>query len=251
MEAHLVSIVMPVYNAGIYLAQSIQSVLNQTYSNWELLIVDDCSTDNSADIIKSFASQDGRIHYLKTLSPSGSPTVPRNIGIEKANGRFIAFLDSDDIWLPKKLEEQLPLFESSDTAIVYSNYEKISEEGKRSQRLVLAPMCTDYHELLCGNIIGCLTAVYDVKKLGKLYFEPIKHEDYVLWLTILKKGFKGKNTGTVNALYRVRNHSVSSNKWKVISWQWNIYVHVEKVGYIRAIYYFINYALKAYKKKRI
>lgn len=251
MTAQLVSIVMPVYNAGTYLVQSIKSVLNQTYGNWELLIVDDCSTDNSADIIKSFVSQDGRIHYFKTSSPSGSPTAPRNIGIEKSSGRFIAFLDSDDIWLPKKLEEQLPLFENSDTAIVYSNYEKMSEEGIRNKRFVVAPMCTDYKNLLCGNVIGCLTAVYDVEKIGKLYFKPIKHEDYVLWLAILKKGFKGRNTGTVNALYRVRKNSVSSNKWKVLSWQWNIYVQVEKVGYLKAIYYFINYALKAYKKKRI
>ena len=102
-----------------------------------------------------------------------------------------------------------------------------------------------------GNVIGCLTAIYDTQKVGKIYFENIHHEDYILWLAILKKGFIGRNTETVNALYRVRTQSVSSNKWKVLLWQWNIYINVEKVGYIKAIYYFMNYALKAYKKNKI
>lgn len=194
---------------------------------------------------------DGRIKYYRIDNPSGSPTLPRNIGIEEARGRYIAFLDSDDIWLPNKLEEQLPLFKNKDTAIVFSNYEKMTEEGVRNQRIVIAPAKTDYKDLLCGNIIGCLTAIYDVLKVGKMYFENINHEDYILWLAILKKGFVGRNTGTVNALYRVRSQSVSSNKWKTLSWQWNIYVNVERVGHMRAVYYFIHYALKAYKKNKI
>ena len=247
----LVSVIMPVYNTEMFLSQSIQSVISQTYQNWELLVVDDCSSDNSALLIQKFMEADGRIKYYKTDNPSGSPTLPRNIGIEEAQGRYIAFLDSDDIWLPNKLEEQLPLFKNKDTAIVFSNYEKMTEEGVRNQRIVIAPAKTDYKELLCGNIIGCLTAIYDALKVGKMYFENINHEDYILWLAILKKGFVGRNTGTVNALYRVRSQSVSSNKWKALSWQWNIYVNVEKVGYMRAVYYFIHYALKAYKKNKI
>lgn len=247
----LVSVIMPVHNAETFLNQSIQSVLSQTYQNWELLVVDDCSSDNSALLIHQFEATDQRIKYLKTEEPSGSPTLPRNIGIANARGRYIAFLDSDDMWLPNKLKEQLSLFKNKDTAIVFSNYEKITEEGERNQRFVIAPESTNYKHLLCGNVIGCLTAVYDTKKVGKMYFEKISHEDYILWLAILKKGFTGKNTGTVNALYRVRTQSVSSNKWKALSWQWNIYVKVEKVGYIKAIYYFMNYALKAYKKSKI
>ena len=242
---------MPVYNAGAYLKQSIQSVISQTYQDWELLVVDDCSSDNSALLIQQFVELDKRVKYFKTDKPSGSPTLPRNIGIEKAQGRYIAFLDSDDIWLPHKLEEQLPLFKNDDTVIVYSNYEKITEEGGRNQRLVIAPAQTNYKRLLHGNVIGCLTAVYDTKKVGKVYFENINHEDYILWLEILKKGFVGRNTETVEALYRVRSQSVSSNKWKALSWQWNIYVNIEKVGYIKAVYYFLCYALKAYKKNKI
>lgn len=247
----LVSVIMPVYNAETFLSQSIQSVIDQTYQNWELLIVDDCSSDNSASLIQQFAESDKRIKHFKTNKTSGSPTLPRNIGIEKAQGKYIAFLDSDDVWLPHKLKEQLPLFEEKNTAIVFSNYEKITEEGKRNQRIVTAPRTTNYIQLLCGNVIGCLTAIYDTQKVGKIYFENIHHEDYILWLAILKKGFIGRNTETVNALYRIRTQSVSSNKWKVLSWQWNIYINVEKVGYIKAIYYFINYAFKAYKKNKI
>lgn len=247
----LVSVIMPVYNAERFLNQSIQSVISQTYQCWELLIIDDCSSDNSARLIQQFNKIDKRIKYLKTEKPSGSPTQPRNIGIEKAQGRYIAFLDSDDIWLPTKLEEQLPLFQDNNTAIVFSNYEKVTEKGLRNQRIVIAPKETNYKKLLYGNIIGCSTAIYDTKKIGKIYFKRINHEDYILWLAILKKGFIGRNTGTVNALYRVRTRSVSSNKWKVPFWQWNIYINVEKVGYIKAAYYFISYAFKAYKKNKI
>lgn len=247
----LVSVIMPVYNSGTYLYGAVKSVILQTYSNWELLIIDDCSTDKSAAIIQQYVQQDSRIHYLKTDKPSGSPTLPRNIGIQHARGRFIAFLDSDDMWLPNKLEEQLILFDNEDTAIVYSDYEKISEQGIRNQRIVSAPNSTNYNHLLRGNVIGCSTALYDTGKVGKVYFENVSHEDYVLWLTILKKGFIARNTRNVQALYRVRTSSVSSNKWKALLWQWNIYINVEKVGYTRAAYYFLSYLIKAYKKRKI
>ena len=244
----LVSVIMPVHNAEKYLDESIGSVLRQTYPYWELLIVDDCSTDRSSAIIADYAAQDSRIHYYQTSTPSGSPCLPRNMGIKAANGRFIAFLDSDDCWLPTKLEEQLPLFEKSDVGIVYSNYEKMSENGERNQRIVKAPLCVSYRQLLLGNVIGCLTAVYDTAKVGKVYFENHSHEDYILWLAILKKGCIARNSGTVTACYRVREHSVSSNKLKALSWQWGIYRNVEKIGLLKAAYCFMHYAFKAFRK---
>ena len=134
---------------------------------------------------------------------------------------------------------------------MFSNYEKISEASKRNNRVVEAPITVDYKYLLRGNVIGCLTAVYDTTKVGKMYFIQHTHEDYILWLSILKKGFLAINTGTVEALYRVRRHSVSSNKWKVLSWQWYIYRNIEKVGLFKAMFYFIHYAYKAYKKAKI
>lgn len=247
-----VSVIMPVHNAEKYLSESISSVLQQTYPYWELLIVDDCSTDNSLAIINRYAVLDARIRCLKTDAPSGSPCLPRNLGIKAAQGRFIAFLDSDDCWLPNKLEQQLCLFgETGTIGLVFSDYEKMSEEGERNNRVIKAPMKVSYKQLLRGNVIGCLTAVYDTAKVGKMFFMQHTHEDYILWLSILKKGVVAVNTGTVEALYRVRRNSVSSNKLKVLSWQWDIYRNIEKTGLLKAMYYFAHYAYKAYRKARI
>lgn len=248
----LVSVIMPMYNAETFLNQSIQSVISQTYQNWELLVVDDCSKDNSAIIVHKFVQQNSRIKYFKTDKPSGSPILPRNIGIINAQGRYIAFLDSDDAWLPNKLETQLKMFEQyEDMAICFSNYEKMTEKGERNNRIVQAPAITNYKQLLLSNVIGCLTAVYDTAKVGKMFFQNHSHEDYILWLEILKKGYIARNTNTVEALYRIRENSVSSNKLKTLSWQWDIYRNVENIGLFHSCYYFMNYAYKAYKKSKI
>ena len=247
-EPLIVSIITPCYNASKYIAYTIESVIKQTYIHWELLIVDDCSKDNSADIIKEYSTRDKRIHYLKTDISSGSPVIPRNVAINKAIGHYIAFLDSDDIWLPTKLEEQLKLFNDEMTAVVYSNYEKINEEGIRNHRIITAPSKANYKNLLKGNVIGNLTGIYDLTKVGKIYCQNVRHEDYVLWLSILKKGYIARNTNTVTALYRVRENSVSSNKFKILSWQWNILRNIEKISLPKAIYYYLNYAIKAFLK---
>lgn len=244
MAKELVSVIIPCYNGAQYIAQCLESVRSQTYQYWEILVVDDCSVDNSFEIIQGYANQDHRIKYFKTQSPSGSPTLPRNIGIENASGRFIAFLDSDDVWLPTKLEEQIKLFEDDRVAIAYCNYEKIDEEGIRNDRKVIAPSSTSYKEILKENVIGCLAAVYDSNKVGKVYFSKVGHEDFVMWLTILKKGFIAKNTNTVAALYRIQNNSLSSNKLKALSWTWNIYRNVEHLPFISSCYYFLHYAVR-------
>lgn len=248
MSNILVSIVTPCYNSALFVENTIKSVLSQTFKGWEMLIIDDCSTDNSAQIVKKYTNIDSRIRYLKTEVPSGSPTQPRNIGIENAKGKYIAFLDSDDMWLPNKLQEQIELLKKEDTAIVFSNYEKINEEGRQDNRYVIAPLFVTYEELLLGNVIGCLTAMYDTSKVGKVFFLDIHHEDYIMWLFILKQGFIARNTNSINALYRIRVQSVSSNKLIVLSWQWNIYINVEKTGYIKGVYCFLNYAYRAFYK---
>lgn len=247
----LVSIIMPVYNSEKFIDEAIQSVLSQTYKNWELIIVDDCSKDNSLQIIQGYVKKDSRIHLYQTDKPSGSPTHPRNVAIEHAQGRYIAFLDSDDAWFPSKLSEQIPLFDNAKIAVVYSNYEKISEEGERTDRVVKAPDYATYSKLLRGNVIGNVTGIYDVSKVGKIFMQKMHHEDYILWLEILKNGFIAKNTNTVLALYRIRKSSVSSNKSKVLKWQWNIYTKVERINPIKASYLFLCYAFNAFKKSRI
>lgn len=247
---YLVSIITPCYNSASFISFTIESVLSQTYQNWEMIIVDDCSTDTSAQIILNYQEKDNRIKYIKTATPSGSPTIPRNIGIKEAKGKYIAFLDSDDLWLPHKLAEQIKLFAISDNkvAIIFSYYEKISENGVRNNRVIKSPSKVTYQSLLNGNVIGCLTAIYDQEKVGKIYMKLMPHEDYILWLNILKKGYLASNTNTITALYRLRKGSVSANKIKTLKWQWNIYRKEEKLNLFSSIYHFINYSFKAFIK---
>ena len=241
----LVSIIVPCYNAEKHIGQAIESVLTQTYQHWELLVVDDCSTDRSAEIIQSYCDKDERIIYAKTDTQTGSPVIPRNIATEKANGRFIAFLDSDDVWFPTKLERQTPLFSDEKTAIVFSNHEKINEAGERKNRIVKAPQTIDYKRLLKENAIRNSAGVYDTEKVGKVFLKNIDYEDFILWLEILKKGFIAQNTNTLELLYRIRKHSISDNKFRAAKWMWNIYRNVENLCLARALYYFSHYCVRA------
>ena len=241
----LVSIITPCYNAEKHIGLTIESVLSQSYQNWEMFIVDDCSTDRSEEIIRSYCAKDQRIHYYKTDSPTGGPTIPRNIAIEKANGRFIAFLDSDDVWLPTKLERQISCFSDEKTAVVFSNHEKINEQGERKNRLVVAPKAASYKELLKENIIRNSAGVYDTEKVGKVYLQEVDYEDFVLWLEILKRGYIAKNTNTLEILYRIRKNSISEDKIRAAKWTWNIYRNVEKLSLMRTLYYFSHYCVRA------
>lgn len=245
----MVSIITPCYNAADYIGDAIESVLSQTYQDWEMIIVDDCSSDNSAAIIQNYARKDPRITYLKTESPSGSPAKPRNIAIERAKGRFIAFLDSDDVWMPTKLESQIAVLEDNQVAVVFSNYEKINEGGERRQRFVIACKEVGYNKLLKGNVIANSTGMYDSKKVGKVYSSYVHHEDYVLWLSILKQGYVARNTNQIHALYRLRTGSVSANKFKVLGWQWRIYREIEQLSVLKTMYCFAHYVVQAIIKR--
>jgi len=247
----LVSVIMPMHNAERYIREAVESVLAQTYEKWELLIIDDASTDSSVDIANEYVSADPRIHLLHNPEPIQMPSAPRNVGVHAARGRYIAFLDSDDVWFPQKLEQQLPLFHDNRTAIVYSNYEKIDDKSIRSNRIVSSPSSATYNTLLLGNIIGNLTGIYDTHKVGKALIQNIHHEDYGMWLSILKQGYIARNTETTLAAYRETSRSVSSNKLRVTSWQWNIYRNVEHLSLLRSAYYFMFYAIKATYKSLI
>lgn len=250
--SELVSIVMPVHNAERYLKDAIGSVIAQTYKNWELLIIDDASTDSSKDIAIKMAEHDDRIKVYSNPTPTGYPANPRNIAIDSAQGRYIAFLDSDDVWLPNKLEHQIPFFnKDNNIAVIFSNYEKVDEELTRAARVVKAGRIIDYKTLLHGNVIGNVTAIYDTKMVGKVYFKKVRHEDYAMWLSILKRGFKAYNTGEVVSLYRVSSASVSANKLHLLRWQWDIYRKVEKLSLLSSIYYYANYAVRGFIKSLI
>lgn len=220
MEDNLVSVIMPMYNSEDFLSVAIDSVIAQSYKSWELLIIDDGSTDKSINIARAYEQKDNRIHLLFNDTHLKNPSAPRNVGIERAKGQYIAFLDSDDCWLQNKLERQISLFkEKSNVAIVFSDYEKIDEHGNRRNRIVKAPLHVSYKEMLHCNYIGNLTGIYNRKVVGTKYLPNIHHEDYALWLNILKEGFSAYNTGTVEALYRIRESSVSSKKLHISSWQ--------------------------------
>ena len=187
-----VSVIMPCHNGEKYLRQAVDSVLAQTYEDWELLIIDDASTDGSADIAKKYCAKDSRIKLLHTAVSTGKPATTRNVGIKAASGRFIAFLDCDDQWLPGKLEHQLSLFEQKNCAAVFSFYKKMDTAGNVRSAVVTSPATVDFSQLLDGNCIGNLTGIYDTAKVGKVYQKEIHHEDYLMWLQVLQKGYMAK-----------------------------------------------------------
>ena len=192
----LVSIITPVFNASLFIGEAIQSVISQTYQDWELIVVDDCSTDNTAEVVSFFAENDSRIQLIKSEVHSGGyPSIPRNKGIESAKGRFIAFLDADDIWEPDKLESQIALFDGK-TPIVFSNYQVISKNGEKITTIQV-PSRVTYNMLLKLNYIACSSAVVDTKCTGAFLFPVVHYEDYALWLSLLRSGGSAVNTGKI------------------------------------------------------
>lgn len=245
-----VSIIMPAHNAAKTIKESIDSVISQTFTDWELLVINDSSTDETGKIVSEYIKNDNRVKLLYTDKSVGKPFYPRNLGIQAATGRIIAFLDSDDVWLSTKLEHQLPLFEDKDTAITFSYYEKFStgQNESNKNRVIKSPKIVSFKSALYGNPIGNLTGMYDTQKVGKIFYEDAGHEDYILWLTILKKGFVAKNTNTIEARYRVAEKSVSSNKRKAAFWTWNIYRKTLKFNVIKSVFCYSLYIVKGILK---
>jgi len=244
---NLVSIITPSYNSEKFISETIKSVLNQTYDNWEMIIVDDCSSDNSNEIIKEYSKKDGRIKLIKLEKNSG-PAVARNRAIKEAKGRYIAFLDSDDLWMPNKLEKQVEFMKKNNLAFTYSSYYLIDEEN-HDIGLFNAPERISYRSMLKTCSVGCLTAIYDTNVLGKIYMPNIiKRQDYGLWLKILKIVGETKGIKEPLAFYRIRKNSVSSNKIKAAKYQWKIYRDVENLNLFKSFYYFIHYAYYGLKK---
>lgn len=244
----VVSVITPCYNGSAYITACIESVIAQTFQNWEMIIVDDCSTDDSAKIVKAYEQQDSRIKYICTPAPSGSPSTPRNIGIEHSHGEYIAFLDCDDQWLSRKLEEQLRFAVDNGYEFIYSDYEKVSHNGTRTQRTIRTRNKQSYGNALKTNAIPCLTAFVSRRIIGNIRFRNIPKEDYAFWLDILKKGITAHNTQIVHALYRELPVSRSSNKFSMVKEQWFILRTVEKIKIISALYCIVIYAIQGMRK---
>lgn len=238
----LVSIIMPSYNSEKYLSESIESVLNQSFSNFEMIIIDDCSADNSVSVINYYSKIDSRIRLVELFKNSGA-AVSRNAGISIAQGRYICFLDSDDLWLPGKLERQLAFMEQIGAFFSCTAYDKIDVRGT-FLRAVCVPARVEYSDLLKTCSIGCLTAMYDTKYFGKVYMPNIrKRQDLGLWLELLKKTRYAYCLNEVLAQYRVRPDSISSNKFSAAKYQWLLYRDFQKLNLLKSCYYFGHYAV--------
>lgn len=243
-EEPLVSVVMPAYNASSTIASSIKSVQGQSYTSWELLVVDDCSTDDTVSIVKGLSTTDARIRLISLTTNSGSPAYPRNVAIKEARGGFIAFLDADDEWLPVKLKRQVPFMINSKAAFSCTGYDVISFSDAAVGRFN-PPIMRSYNDLLANNSVGCLTAMYDVRILGKRYFPICGHEDYALWLKILREGYSLYGLQESLAHYRLTPGSVSSSKLKLIRFFWNIYKNQEGFSPLMSALFCLRYAWNA------
>lgn len=237
----LVSVVMPAFNAARTIENSIRSVLRQTCGDLELLVVDDCSTDDTAQIVSKIARDDCRVRLIESQSNSGSPATPRNIGINNAQGRYLAFLDSDDSWVPGKLEGQVRFMEESGAAISCTGYEVVDEDGTTIGSFV-PPKIAGYQELLSENTLGCSTVMVDLTKVSDLKFPVCGHEDYALWLKLTRAGLEAYALQEKLARYQVAPGSVSSNKLRVLGYFWNIYRNFEGFSFIRSLFYCGRYA---------
>lgn len=247
-DEKLVSIVMPAYNAEKYIEESIKSVLYQTYSNWELIIVNDCSLDNTYEIAKKYQEKDSRIKLYSLFKNQGVANA-RNIAINNAKGKYIAFLDSDDIWLPEKLNNQIKFMEENKCIFTFHEYSYF-EESDRPKKFIKVPRIVDYKSALKGNDMGCLTVCIDRTRVKKFAMPNEKHEDYITWLHILKENNISAYGIQENlAMYRIsNNNSISGNKFKSCLWTWNIYRKNQTINLVYSIYCFINYFVKGILK---
>ena len=245
----LVSVIMPCYNMEKYIAATIHSVQQQTCQHWELLIVDDASTDGTADIVRSHQIQDDRIHFVVKPKHSGIADT-RNQCISMAKGRFLAFLDADDLWHPEKLEQQLQFMKERNIGFSYSSYDCVDEEGKPLEKMVKSAGNLDYDAYLHNTIIGCSTVMINTTIIGNVFVPNFRtSEDTATWLNILKKGFLAYAIEQPLTSYRIRQHSASSNKLKASSDLWRVYRKNEKLPLFKAVACFSSYAFNAIKKR--
>lgn len=250
MNQCLVSIITPSYNSSQYIAETIESILAQTYTNWELLITDDCSTDNSRDIIQEYCAKDSRIK-LYCLPENGGAGVARNNSIKEAQGRFIAFCDSDDCWYPNKLEKQVAFMQRMHCGLSYTSYMTSNEAGEL-EGIVLCRKQETFATNKRDDKIGCLTAMYDTAIVGKVYMPLIrKRQDWGLMLNVLRKCNIAYGIKEPLAIYRLRENSISSDKLSLI--KYNIGLYREVLGWtkFRATLFFFVVFLPSYFAKKI
>lgn len=244
----VVSVIIPAYNAEKYIMDAINSVRSQTFEDWELIVIDDCSTDSTCSVVESMALVDGRIRLVKNETNIGVAEA-RNYGLELCKGSYAAFLDSDDIWYPEKLEKQLEQIYKEDADIVFTSYDVIDADGNKTKSGYIVPEKVTYDELLKENVIGCSTVLMSKKIFGKHRFSAeFYHEDYVLWLDLLSVGIKAVGCPQILAAWRLLENSRSFNKRGAAMERWKIYRNHCKLPVIKSIALMCAYAKAALKK---
>jgi len=248
--SNLVSIITPTFNSAKYITETIQSVQNQTHENWEMILVDDCSSDNTVDLIKDFIANDNRIQLYQLDSNSG-PAVARNKGIENVKGKYMTFLDADDIWFDDFLESSIKTIQTTGVHFVFSSYKRSDESLNFIYSDFIVPQKVTYTDILKSNSISCLTAFLDIKTLGKKTMPLIrKRQDMGLWLQYLKEIPFAYGIQEPKAIYRIRENSLSRKKSNLIKYQWQFYREVEKLNIFQSVYYMLHWMCRGFMKYR-
>lgn len=250
----LVSVIMPAYNASGFIEAAIRSVLSQTYENWELLVIDDCSTDNTCQIVEALALQDDRIRLFPNKENQGVAKA-RNRGFDLCRGDYVALLDSDDFWFPTKLEKQVCAALQTQSDIIYCSYSMIDREGRSICEDFIVPESTDYDSFLVQSVISCSTAllsrsVYTRHRFPTDYY----HEDFILWVRLLRDGYTAHGISEVLAGYRLMEGTRSSDKVRSAINRWKIYRDYLKLPYAKSLVLIAKYAtlgLRKYKRHRL
>lgn len=233
----LVSVITPTYNCGKFIGESIESVQKQSYSKWEMIIVDDCSTDNTKEVVEKYQQLDSRIKYF-CLNENSGAAIARTRAMEIASGQYIAFLDSDDLWMPNKLEKQIKFMRENNYLFTNTAYQHMSEDGVLLDKVLKVIPKTDYNRLLLDCPVGNSTVMYDVSKMGKFKVPNIrKRNDDALWLSMLKKEKYIYGLSDVLMKYRLRKDSISSNRWSLIKYNWQLYREVEQLSIFTSIWH--------------
>ncbi len=249
MKSDLVSIIVPVYNAEKFLKDTIETVLNQSYDNWELLLINDCSSDDSKKIARPFLS--GKVKWID-MKKNGGAALTRNKGIEEAKGKFICFLDADDLWNSKKLEKQINFMKEKDCTFSFTGYEFADENGAPNGKKVFVPSKINYRQALKNTTIWTSTVMFDMEKLNKddIYMPNVKRgQDTATWWKVLKKINYAYGLNEILSYYRRTNESLSANKIKALKRTWNLYRNVEHLGIIKSLYNFCLYCFNAIKRR--
>lgn len=242
----MISIVVPVHNAEKFIHQTINSVIAQTYQDWELILVDDCSTDLSFEILESYAQQDKRIRPIVMKENQGA-ALTRNRGIREARGEYLAFLDADDVWKPEKLEIELEFMKQNHFAFVFTGYEFADENAIGTGRVVHVPTTLSYKQALKNTTIFTSTVLFDRSQIAAelLMMPNVKSEDSATWWQILRNGTVAYGLDQNLVLYRRSSQTLSSNKMEAVRRIWYLYRKVEHLSFINSCYNFVGYAFRA------